>query len=364
MRVVFRADSSLEIGTGHVMRCLTLADALLERGAHCSFVCRELKGNLIDLIEQRGFSVASLPSPATDEIEFGTDTPFHAHWLGVDWQTDAAQTCDSIKGSAVDWIVVDHYALDARWEELIRAECKKILVIDDLADRRHDCDLLVDQNLGRDNAHYQGLIARDARLLSGPKYSILRQEFSELREKSLARRVKPTLQNILVNMGGVDQRNVTEKVLNALDGSFLSDDVCVTVVMGEKAPWLHQIRKRAENSRLATRVLVGVRNMAEVMMSSDLAIGASGSTTWERCVLGLPAIQVVLAANQVQILSEVARAGAVISAQIDNIPQILEELGATKNLSSVLDTLSRHSAAITDGFGVSRIVSRMMDGKH
>ena len=145
MHAVIRADASLQIGTGHVMRCLTLAAGLAERGAQVDFICRAHQGNLVALIEQRGFRVITLP------LEFGgekasPDQPAHAHWLGCDWQTDAEQSRDAISGT-VDWIIVDHYALDHRWETMMRAKCALIMCFDDLADRSLDCDLLLDQSL-------------------------------------------------------------------------------------------------------------------------------------------------------------------------------------------------------------------------
>ncbi len=150
MRVVFRADASLNIGSGHVMRCLTLANALRESGASCFFVCREHPGNLLELIREQGFEAIGLPLPKTFESLHGKHSSSrltYAGWLGDSWQRDAEQTLAALNGELADWLVVDHYALDSAWEESLRPACRRLLVIDDLADRDHRCDLLLDQNL-------------------------------------------------------------------------------------------------------------------------------------------------------------------------------------------------------------------------
>ena len=146
MKVAFRTDASLQIGTGHVIRCLTLADALSEQAAKCVFVCRELEGHLMDHIRFRGYELHALPKISSD-ASFEADLA-HASWLGIDWQTDADQTRQALGCEVLDWLIVDHYALDHRWELPLRLSSKRIMVIDDLADRRHDCDLLLDQNYG------------------------------------------------------------------------------------------------------------------------------------------------------------------------------------------------------------------------
>jgi len=154
MHIVFRTDASVQIGTGHVMRCLTLADALRDTGAKCIFICRLHKGNLVDLIHQRGhtsMTLATRTAPSAD----AQDTLPHEVWLGSDWASDAAETAQCLGLLCVDWLIVDHYALDERWETILRPYCKRLMVIDDLADRTHDCDLLLDQNLGRTLEDYQ-----------------------------------------------------------------------------------------------------------------------------------------------------------------------------------------------------------------
>jgi UDP-2,4-diacetamido-2,4,6-trideoxy-beta-L-altropyranose hydrolase len=152
VKIAFRADASLTIGTGHIMRCLTLAKVLRGQGATCRFVSRALLGHLAAQIDAAGFGVTLLP--ARKGLVPG-GPPAHAAWAGVDWETDAAETRAALN-TPPDWLVMDQYAFDARWQHAARPEGKKLLVIDDLADRPHDCDLLLEQNLGRTAADYAG----------------------------------------------------------------------------------------------------------------------------------------------------------------------------------------------------------------
>ena len=167
LRVAFRADASVEIGSGHVMRCLTLARALRERGAECRFITRELPGNLIGRIEAEGYELAPLPPPAPGEPPPKGPPPF-AHWAGVAHTQDAAETRAAMEPGA-DWLVMDHYALDARWQRAVARPGMRLMVIDDLADRPHDCDLLLDQTLGRSASEYDTLVPALCLRLIGPQ---------------------------------------------------------------------------------------------------------------------------------------------------------------------------------------------------
>jgi len=196
LKILIRTDSSVQIGTGHVMRCLTLADELRERGAEIVFVCRDFAGNLC------GYTEGNLK---------------HAAWLGADWQTDARQVEEIIKdfNTHPDWLVVDHYALDERWERYLRSYVKKIMVIDDLADRPHDCDLLLDQNFYENlESRYDGLAPSGCKKLLGPKYALLRPEFRE--ERKNLRKRDGYVKRIMIFFGGSDPTNETTKALEAV----------------------------------------------------------------------------------------------------------------------------------------------------
>ncbi|MEJ7804912.1 MAG: UDP-2,4-diacetamido-2,4,6-trideoxy-beta-L-altropyranose hydrolase, partial [Telluria sp.] len=240
------------------------------------------------------------------------------------------------------------------------ASCYRLMVIDDLADRWHDCDLLLDQNLGRAEADYSALLPPRTLACIGPQYALLRPEFGQLRAASLARRAQPELRRMLITLGGVDKGNVTGRVLAALRSCRLPADLAVTVVMGPHAPWLAQVQAQAAAMPWPTQVLAGVANMAQLMAESDLAIGAAGSTSWERCCLGLPAIQLVLADNQAEAAAALSALGAVASigsaaGLADELAVLLMQLDGPR-----LQQLSQRAALVCDGRGTPGIAAELL----
>lgn len=305
MRVAFRADASVEMGTGHIMRCLTLADALRAHGAHCSFICREHPGNLIALIQQRGFAVHALAGVATHHPS--ATEPAHAAWLGADWRHDAQQ-CGAVMGAdGVDWLIVDHYALDQNWERALRSQARRIMVVDDLADRPHDCDLLLDQNwFGELTAlRYQERVPAECQCCLGPRYALLKPEYAQWRQQR--ERVDGAVRRVLVFLGGSDPSNQTLKALHALMQPDFAE-LAVDVVLGPNHPDVSGV-KAAASIRANTIVHQALPSLAALMVSADLMIGAGGSTTWERMCLGLPALVVSIADNQTPINTALAHDG-------------------------------------------------------
>mgnify|MGYP005997188415 CR=1 FL=1 len=356
--IVFRTDASLKIGTGHVMRCLTLADSLRERGARTLFITREHCGHLLGQIVERGHQLRVLPPPPNSR-DMSEDDTAHAAWLGVEWSEDAQQTQQLLAGERVAWLVVDHYAIDRRWERALRPACKRLMVIDDLADRPHDCDLLLDPTLGRMRGDYAEYLGSEVQTFLGPQYALLRPEFADYRGKSLARRKAPELSHVLITMGGIDRDNATGRVLDAIEASDLPSKLKLTVVMGPQAPWLATIQDRASKMRIATDVRVGVTDMARLMTESDLAIGAAGGTSWERCCLGLPTIQFVVATNQEVIASQLGQIGAATLADDATIGRVLCGLAA-QDCSTQLAGQSRISSKVTDGLGAERVATQLL----
>ena len=306
MRVAFRTDASSQIGTGHVMRCLALADALYEEGAECLFVCREHDGHLMDHICSRGYEVYALSKPSFSE-SFESDLA-HASWLGVDWLSDAQETRQFLADTKFDWLIVDHYALDYRWESALLSSCKRIMVVDDLADRRHDCDLLLDQNYYLNlNQRYQDLLPDHCISLLGPSFVLLRQEFYFAKQDLRVR--DGIINNVLVFFGGNDPTNQTEKVLKAFEKLQLPN-VSIDVVVGHTNFNRELINAKCDQLP-NTRYFYNAANMAELVANADLGIGAGGSAMWERCYLGLPTITVVSAQNQLRTTKDVASLGAI-----------------------------------------------------
>lgn len=370
MRVLFRVDASLLMGTGHVMRCLTLADALTAGGATCEFICRAHPGHLLALIHSKGYIAhalvvrrdplgADVPGCATESDE---QAPVHSNWLGASQPEDAAACASILAERQPDWLIVDHYALDFHWEQALKPHYRKLMVIDDLADRPHACDLLLDQTFGRQDEDYRAWVPHDCKLLCGSQYALLRPEFAAQRSRSLQRRAKPQLRQLLISMGGVDNDNATGIVLNALRDSPLPGNCQITVVMGASAPWLSEIKQQALSMAWPTQVLVGVSDMARLMADSDLAIGAAGATSWERCVLGLPCILLCLAENQKMVSEELSKQGAVIKLSV----HALEKAGgrflddALIQAWRIAPQMSESAASVTDGSGCEKVLDYLM----
>ncbi len=304
---MIRVDSSVFIGSGHLIRCLTLAEQQRSDGADVTFVCRNLEGNLSELVNEKGFNLVLLPQTSCDNTLTG-----YAKWLTTTQEQDATETSDVLqKLGKVDLVVVDSYAIDETWEKLVRPYTDEIFVIDDLANRKHDCDILLDQNfyLNKDE-RYTGLVPDHCRLLLGPRHALLREEFYSARQDMKPR--SGDLHNILVFYGGADATDETSKAIEALhslqeNGELAQVDV--TVVVGASNARKDAIAARCQ--RAGFQYFCQVSNMAELMAEADLMLGAGGSTTWERCFLGLPAIVTAVADNQFQICEDCATAGII-----------------------------------------------------
>lgn len=292
--ILFRADASERIGSGHVMRCLTLAKELRGNCSEIIFICRELPGNMIVHIETQGFPVYKLPL----RMENGP------------WQADAEEIKEILLSNKLqpDWLVVDNYGLDKQWESALRPLVKGIMVIDDLADRVHDCDLLLDQNYYRNSRlRYRGLVSADCRQLLGPKYALFRQEFKTARRSLRVR--DGSVKGILIFYGGSDPTNETTKALEAIK-LLNRPDLSLDVVVGAANPYRESIKEICFDM-VNTKFYCQVNNMAELMVRADLALGAGGTANWERCYLGLPALITIVAENQRETVGALAEDGIV-----------------------------------------------------
>ncbi len=305
------------------MRCLTLADALREKGAVTQFICRAHESNLIDFIRDKQYVCTAL-DPVGDETGITTPDadqdklPDHAPWLGGSWQRDAEETAAVLKEGSCDWLIVDHYALDWRWETAMRSHVERTLVIDDLADRKHSCNVLLDSVCGRQPEHYRHLAPTACRLLLGSQFALLRPEFAEWRADALRRREKTdAVRRFLVTLGGMDPDNLTGAVLDQLAAADLPDDAEIEVVLGSGFSDVEGLRKQAGNMPVKTSVNVAVGNMAERMTHADFAVVAGGVSALECCCLGLPAIIIITAKNQRPGATALKkeRAGKIISAK-------------------------------------------------
>jgi UDP-2,4-diacetamido-2,4,6-trideoxy-beta-L-altropyranose hydrolase len=359
-RIVVRVDASTEMGMGHLMRCLSLARGLADDGANVSFLLRSHAARLAGLIEGEGHSVRLLPDPERRPDAPAADGTAYALWLPTTWQNDAEQTLEAVdRIGPVDWLIVDHYALDARWERMLRKRVPRILAIDDLADRKHDCDILLDQNLVLDMEHrYHGHLPPTCRPLLGPAYALLRREFARQRESLTERSGK--VSRILVCYGGSDPGNETAKALSAIKSLSLPW-LAVDVAIGLSNPHAESISGLCRKMPLA-ELHRGADNMAELMTRADLAIGAGGVMSWERCCLALPTIAVDIADNQTGALTALASSGAVAylgSASSVTVDQIAGTLQSMLDDPARTRAMGEAARALVDGLGTSRVREAM-----
>lgn len=307
-KAFIRADSSVQIGSGHIMRCLTLAGDLTNAGLEVFFITRDLPGNLVAHIQSQGYPALVLPAllkPAgVEDIQ----------WLSRHWAEDAQATAMLIRRHQQDdqradiLLVVDHYAFDSRWERMLRPIVQGIRVIDDLANRPHECDSLLDQNFYQDMpGRYRGLTPPGCRLWLGPKYALLRPEFRKARHAIRPRDGK--VRHLLLFFGGSDPTGETFKALEALTVPGLSD-LTADVVTGLANPRREMLRRVVQGLPNLT-YHCQVDYMAGLMTRADLAVGAGGTTTLERSFLGLPSVVVAVADNQVESAEALAATGAI-----------------------------------------------------
>jgi UDP-2,4-diacetamido-2,4,6-trideoxy-beta-L-altropyranose hydrolase len=350
-RVAFRVDASRLIGTGHLMRCLTLADAFRQRHGTATFVSRHMPGYLRAMIVRHGHEF--LPLEHADSQGTMGDLP-HSKWLGTSEAADADAALRAVGSRAWDLLVVDHYALGARFETAFRGISKRILVIDDLADRKHDCDTLLDQNdCAAGDGRYAGKVPEHCRLLLGPRYALLREEFRKLHEQVGAR--TGVVRRVLVFMGGMDAGNHTARAIEALSRTGRSD-LEVDVVIGEEHPHRGQIESAC--ALQGYRCHVQVSGMAQLVARADLAIGSGGSAAWERCCLGLPALTLCVAENQRRLIEGAALNGLLYAASMEagRAGALVHHLNALFDNPILLRSMSANGLRSVDGRGVDRVL--------
>lgn len=356
MKTVIRVDSSTEIGTGHLMRCLTLAKALREHGHSILFICKNHVGNIAYKVEAEGFDLQLLTVKA--EVN---ESLAHSHWLGGTQLDDAKTTISMIKGwcgFCVHLVIVDHYGIDDEWEKKVYEYSSKLLVIDDLADRKHFCDYLLDQTFGRKSMDYNGLVDSSCALLLGAQFALLRPEFSLPQSLVKGRRMKiETLRKprVLIMMGGTDHLNVSEKVLNVLLKKHDYSDI--SIILGPTAPYYSNLLKYSKlDSRI--KVLSDISNVSELMLEHDICFGAAGTASWERCAVGLPSILVAFASNQKKILSMINKYGAAYTFELSSESSISEAFNQLQDIK-VYQKMVHRCIEVCDGQGIQRVLKRL-----
>jgi len=344
--IAFRVDASSRIGIGHVMRCLALADELRSRGARTRFLSRPLPDALAAAIQARGHQLSTLPDATGPDL---------------DPEEDAVAAMEALADvPAWDWLVADHYGIDARWETRARGAARKILAIDDLADRRHEVDALLDQGLRPAGArHYRDLVPPSCRLLAGPAFSLLRREFrappGPIRD--------PKRFRVNVCFGGTDPGGMTLRALRALEiwNDFRVD---VDVIVGSASPHRQDVAD-ACGKLPRTTLHVDPANVAELLGRANLGIGAGGAMSWERCRMGLPSVVVSVAPNQRPNCQALAAARVAVDlGDMEGVaPEALVSLiGDLAWRPGLLERMGRRAAALVDGRGAERVALLLLPG--
>ncbi|MBH0067368.1 UDP-2,4-diacetamido-2,4,6-trideoxy-beta-L-altropyranose hydrolase [Pseudoalteromonas sp. NZS100] len=348
MRVVFRVDASIHIGSGHVMRCLVLAQELKHIGYDVLFATRAQKADLNTLISRRGFELIALQKPY--EWSIPNHSSDYAAWLQVSEEQDSLDFINRVKYA--DLVIVDHYGIGIIWHETIKSKLNCILtVIDDLV-REHRAHIIVDQTLNRQPSNYEKTFPCKA--LTGTEYALLNPEFIKQRQLQHS---NPNAHNILLTMGGVDKPNATLKVLQTL--ATVQQPRPTTVLLSQRAPNYPAIKEFAKNHSTWVKHIEFVDNMAIFMGQFSLVIGAPGSTSWERACLGIPSILVPIADNQNDIANALVNAGAIKIINIEDIGNQL--LASIDHLVTHWQYYSNLNFALCDGMGVKRVTQTIKE---
>jgi len=363
--IVIRADASTRIGTGHIMRCLTLAAKLKVDEHRIIFFCKQHHGHLNDFIENSGFEVIALSKPVNN-----LETEHNEHpWLGCHYQDDAKeclQYVQNFKLKKIDLLIVDHYSLDYQWQDLFKPLCEKIMVIDDLADRKHHCDILLDQTFGRTPQDYQSLLPKHCTLLLGKQYMLLRDEFYHARNLAQEKRINPqqSLPNhVLISLGGTDPDNIASKILSwliSMKADYRELNICL--VANSHSNFLSELNTLAQKHQWI-EIIIQPSSMAKLMLNANIAIGSSGATAWERCCLGLPSLSIISADNQQLVSKSLMDAGAITNLgcfkQL-NIKTFRDAFAELFHNQKNYQKMVLRSFSCCDGLGAGRAAKRVL----
>lgn len=351
--VIIRVDASAAMGTGHLRRCLSLAQALCEQGAQVSLVTRALDRVAEQVLRDAPHPVHWLPAPsATHDMPLGSEAPPHAAWAGLAWTQDANETAAALQNLHPDWLVVDHYAFDARWHEALRQALGcRLLVIDDTADRSLAPDALLDHNWAPDHrTKYAGRFTREPRWLAGPRYALLSPAYRTAPRYHF----QPEVRSLGIFMGGTDPGGVSARVLAACRAAGFVG--AIEVMSTSANPQLAALRAACDASP-GTTLTLDLPNLAAFFARHDLQIGAGGGATWERCCIGAPTIAIAVAANQSAVVPGLQSLGALRAATLPTLAAAVHELIQDP---TARQTLSDQAAALVDGRGAQRVALHLL----
>lgn len=346
MKIIFRADASREQGGGHVMRSLVVAGEFSKRGHDCLFVAQE---GSYDLVPYKG------TNDNLNKIEIDSK------------KTNDASALKSLlpQDFQPDLVFVDSYLLQEDYQEKLASFCKKVAVLDDMPVRKHKANILIDPTFTRRPAEYKDVMPGNSSILTGVRYAPLREDFVRHRPKSLARRGKSKSQaravkHIVISFGLTDPDNITSEILKAL--AKVESPLECTAVLGKNSEHEKEVAQLCCSLKTPARLLIAHDDMPGLLAECDLVIGAGGSSSWERCCLGVPAFQVILAKNQEDVTNSLASVGAILSlgSSADLSPAtVTDEVEKHLRDDLLLVTMSQSAALLCDGLGASRIAEQV-----
>lgn len=359
-KIVFRVDSGNHIGMGHVMRCLTLAHEFKILGWAIFFITKDHLGFFEELISNQ-YPIFILNGGLKEELPLELKNHYQS-WLGENWESDLEKTNQILaKLRMVDLVVLDHYAIDEKYERLLL--CNKVLVIDDLMTRDHYCDYLLNQNSSSDRDIYKCLTSeKKSHLFLGPTFSLLRREFSVFRELSEKKRKHDfRIKNILVFFGGGDICNDCIRLAHSLSEKELTQ-YNFTFILSKSHETFIELSNWASQHQEILKIIPFVENMAKVMTEHDFFIGAGGATSWERVCLGIPSAIVSVADNQIKISESLSELGLVYYLGEDhNVDTSLWRDFFEKKIIQyeMFQEMSRRCFNFIDGNGACRVATEI-----
>lgn len=350
--IAFRVDSGAKIGTGHVMRCLTLAKALKDRGVNSVFLCRPADQSAESSIERAGFQVVELAAATAPNVP--SPKLLHGDFLAGSQAEDAKATLAALAAFPnIKTIVVDHYGIYKPWDDLV-GQTLAIYKCDDIADRPHACRGLVDQNFYVDaQTRYNNLVPQDCLSLLGPKFALVRSDFKDIDIQFRGER--KALTRALVSFGGNDSHGYSLQVTTTL----LQTTALIVAVMGNPNP--AQAAKWQQLSATFNSRLEGPRYYSDPQpefLKADIFVGAGGTTTWERFACGLPGVVYSIAENQIQMSRDLDSVGLQIyngSIQTFSPEPLMQAITKFQDFAYRW-RLAQELRSMVDGHGPSRVI--------
>ena len=355
MIVAFRVDSSSLIGGGHLHRCINLAKTLRKNKIECIFICRKHLGNLNDLVTQNKFRLVELPSVLKLDLSLKS----YQKWLAVSWKKDLEQTQKALKKIKINLMVIDHYAIDYKWEKGISKLIPDLVIIDDLCNRKHYCEILIDYSPGRIISEYKGLLDKPVKSYLGHTYNLIGENFLKERLIFKKRKIK-SIKNILITMGNFDHKKKIFQSLMAIEKTNLNkESIRVTIVLGKSKKNVNEIRGILNQLSYEIDLKYYVNNMHKIMRTADLAISACGTSIWELFCMGVPTIAVVIAKNQINNSQYIKRkrCALVIDNDLNFEANLISYINAIHDNKNLLNRFSLKGVNLIDGKGTQRVAS-------